>query len=156
MFCCSVGGLVVRWKEHTLERTSFIVSNVVGNAHMEPLRENQSDKPRLSVAQPRAPAGRRAHATNDAVSNIGFCGSPSWSRVHYCSTRPPEQGKMPIFGGFARRPNVNGLSPWVASTEVYVKWAKAIFTNREPTFGPIRTFSLHVHLRPPRTPAERL
>ena len=32
---------------------------------------------------------------------------------------------MPIFGGFARRPNVNGLSPWVYYTEVYVKWAKA-------------------------------
>ena len=45
--------------------------------NMEPLRENQSDKPRLSVAQPRAPAGRRAHATNDAVLCIGFCGSPS-------------------------------------------------------------------------------
>ena len=51
-------------------------------------------------------------------------------RVHYCSTRPPEQGKMPIFGGFARRPNVNGLSPWVYYTEVYVKWAKA--TARYP------------------------
>ena len=44
---------------------------------MEPLRENQLADPRLLVAQPRAPAGRRAHATNDAVSNSGFCGSPS-------------------------------------------------------------------------------
>ena len=33
---------------------------------------------------------------------------------------------------------------------------KAIFTNREPANGPIRTFSLHVHLRPPRTSTERL
>ena len=46
------------------------------SVNMEPLRENQSDKPRLSVAQPRAPAARRAHATNDAVTCIGFCGSP--------------------------------------------------------------------------------
>ena len=36
-------------------------------------------------------------------------------------------------------------------------WPKlAIFTNREPANGPIRTFSLHVHLRPPRTSTERL
>ena len=33
---------------------------------------------------------------------------------------------------------------------------RAIFTNREPANGPIRTFSLHVHLRPPRTSTERL
>jgi hypothetical protein len=31
---------------------------------------------------------------------------------------------------------------------------RAIFTNREPANGPIRTFSLHAHLRPPRTPTE--
>ena len=37
---------------------------------------------------------------------------------------------MSILGGFARRPNVNGLYPWVASTEVYVKWAKT--TARYP------------------------
>ena len=43
---------------------------------MEPLRENQSDKPRLLVAQPRAPAGRRAHATNTRLLSGGFCGSP--------------------------------------------------------------------------------
>ena len=47
------------------------------NAHMEPLRENQTKITRLLVAQPRAPAGRRAHATNTRLSNIGFCGSPS-------------------------------------------------------------------------------
>jgi hypothetical protein len=29
--------------------------------------------------------------------------------------------QMSIFGGFARRPHVNGLSLWVAPTEVYVK-----------------------------------
>ena len=37
---------------------------------------------------------------------------------------------MSILGGFARRPNVNGLSPWVYYTEVYVKWAKT--TARYP------------------------
>ena len=58
-------GLVVRWKEHTplsLSHPFWIWSRV--SLNMEPLRENQSDKPRLLVAQPRAPAGRRAHATN--------------------------------------------------------------------------------------------
>jgi hypothetical protein len=32
----------------------------------------------------------------------------------------------------------------------------AIFTNREPANCPIQAFSLHVHLRPPRTSTERL
>ena len=72
----SVGGLVVRWKEQlSLSHPFWIWSRV--SLNIEPLRENQSDKPRLSVAQPRAPAGRRAHATNTRLSNIGFCGSPS-------------------------------------------------------------------------------
>jgi hypothetical protein len=37
---------------------------------------------------------------------------------------------MSILGGFARRPNVNGLSPWVYYTEVYVRRAKT--TARYP------------------------
>ena len=84
---------------------------------------------------------------------IGLCvcvwpsyGPPS-SRVHCCSTRPPEQGKMPIFGGFARRPNVNGLYPWVASTEVYVKWAKT--TARYPQRSTIQVAHQRKPLLPP-------
>ncbi len=77
-FAVPLGGLLSVGKNiRVIYKTSFIVSNVVGNAHMEPLRENQSDKPRLLVAQPRAPAGRRAHATNTRLYCIGFCGSPS-------------------------------------------------------------------------------
>ena len=70
-------GLFVRWKEHTplsLSHPFWIWSRV--SLNMEPLRENQSDKPRLLVAQPRAPAGRRAHATNTRLHTSRFCGSP--------------------------------------------------------------------------------
>ena len=69
-------GLFVRWKEHTLSLSHpfWIWSRV--SLNMEPLRENQSDKPRLLVAQPRAPAGRRAHATNTRLHTSRFCGSP--------------------------------------------------------------------------------
>jgi hypothetical protein len=58
-------GLFVRWKEHTplsLSHPFWIWSRV--SLNMEPLRENQTKITRLLVAQPRAPAGRRAHATN--------------------------------------------------------------------------------------------
>jgi len=70
-------GLFVRWKEHTplsLSHPFWIWSRV--SLNMEPLRENKPVDPRLLVAQPRAPAGRRAHATNGRLTCIGFCGSP--------------------------------------------------------------------------------
>ena len=62
-------GLFVRWKEHTplsLSHPFWIWSRV--SLNMEPLRENKPVDPLLLVAQPRAPAARRAHATNDAVT----------------------------------------------------------------------------------------
>jgi hypothetical protein len=46
---------------------------------------------------------------------------------------------MSILGGFARRPNVNGLSPWVYYTGVYVKWAK---TTHRALSAKIGTLSL--------------
>ena len=58
---------------------------------------------------------------------------------------------MSILGGFARRPNVNGLSPWVYYTEVYVRRAKT--TARYPLRSTIQvaltktTTVLHHHQR---------
>ena len=54
---------------------------------------------------------------------------------------------MSIFGGFARRPNVNGLSPWVYYTEVYVKWAKT--TARYPQRSTIQVPHQRKPLLPP-------